>query len=160
MKESTSTALLFGAALFLTLALIGLAVNVFTPSTEAAKTAQTEFSTTTKELKDQKYLIFDNTAITGSQVMAALRKFEKEGSEQSIALHVATGKNPTGTWYYSSFTDKTAALTAVANGDGTDNLAYTSDVTNIDYINPSGMFDANIERDSNGVIRAIKFKQQ
>lgn len=160
MKESTSTALLFGAALFITLALIGLAVNTYAPSTEAAKTAQTEFSTTTKELKDQKYLIFDNTSITGSQVMSALRKFEKEGNAQSIALHVSTGKNPTGTWYYSSFADKNSSLTKVENGNGTDKLAYTSDVSHGDFINPSGMFDASIQRDSNGVIRAIKFKQQ
>lgn len=155
MKESTSTALLFGAALFLTLALIGLSVSVFAPSTDAAKTAQTDFSNTTTELKDQKYLIFDNTVISGSQVVNALRKFEKDGKSQSLALYVETGKNKgAGVWYYSQFAGDRVGVSA------TQDLKLTSDVTDNNYINPSGMFDSIVERDTNGVIRAIKFKQQ
>lgn len=155
MKESTSTALLFGAALFLTLALIGLSVSVFAPSTDAAKTAQTDFSNTTTELKDQKYLIFDNTVISGSQVVNALRKFEKDGKSQSLALYVETGKNNgAGIWYYSQFTGDRVGISS------TQDLKQTSEVTNNNYINPSGMFDSIVERDKNGVIRAIKFTQQ
>lgn len=156
MKESTATALMFGAAIFLTLALIGISVNVFSPATEAAKTGATDFNNTTTELKDQKYLIYENTTISGSQVLSALRKFEKEGKAQSLAVYVATGKTggAAGVWYYSAFQGDVVSTSA------TQNLAATSNVTDNNYINPSGMFDSTVERDSNGVIRAIKFIQQ
>lgn len=156
MSGTATTALKFGAALLLVLALIGIAVNVFSPATDAAKTATTDFSNTTTELKDQKYLIYDNTVISGSQVINALRKFEREGKDKNVGLYVETGKNGTGAgvWYYSSFTGGT-----VTSSTTTDlSLATTS--THENYINPSGMFDANISRDANGVIRAIKFVQQ
>lgn len=156
MSETVSTALKFGAALFLVLALIGLAVNAFSPATDATKTATTDFSNTTTELKDQKYLIYDNTVISGSQVVNALRKFEKDGKSQTIGLYVETGKNTTGAgvWYYSTFaSDKLTEST-------TQDLTLTSTVTDDNYINPSGTFESIVERDSNGVIRAIKFTQQ
>lgn len=156
MEKSTVTALMLGAALFLTLALIGISVNVFSPATEAAKSATTEFSNTTTELKDQKYLVYENTTISGSQVVNALRKFEKEGKDQSLAIYVETGKDVgVGTWYYSQFTDKANALTP-----GVESLDKTTNVIEANYINPSGMFQSRVERDSNGVIRAIRFEQQ
>lgn len=150
MKESTSTALMFGAALLLAIALIGLAVNVFSPSTEAAKTATTDFSQATTELKDQKYLIFDNTTISGSQVVNAIRKFEAEGKANNIGIYVKTGKN-SGNWYYNTL-----------NGDQMTTASTPTNVSNsthAEYINPSGMFKATIKRDSNQVIRAIEFIQ-
>lgn len=151
MKESTSTALMFGAALFLVLALIGIAVNVFSPSTDAAKTATTDFSQATTELKDQKYLIFDNTTISGSQVVNAIRKFETEGKAGNIGIRVKNGKG-SDTWYYNSVVSDTITTS------GTDTTKI-SDSTNTQYINPSGMFKATVKRDSNQVIRAIEFIQ-
>ena len=150
MKESTSTALMFGAALFLVLALIGIAVNVFSPATEAAKTATTDFSQATTELKDQKYLIFDNTTISGSQVVNAIRKFESEGKASNIGIFVKTGKN-SGNWYYNALNGDTMTTAQEPKN--------VNDSTNSEYINPSGMFKASITRDSNQVIRAIEFVQ-
>ena len=148
-------ALRFGAGLFLTIALIGIWVNVFSPATESAKAAQSEFSNTTTELKDQKYLIYDNTTVSGSQVLNALRKFENEAEDRTIALYVETGKNNgAGVWYYSQFaSDEVTEST-------TDDLDLATDATDNNYINPTGMFQAGIERDNNGVIRAIRFVQQ
>lgn len=154
--SASKKALMFAAGLFLTMALIGIFVNVFSPSMDAAKTAQTDFSSTTTDLKDQKYLIYDNTVVSGSQVLNALRKFEKEGETQSLALYVETGRNAdeSGVWYYSTFTSD------AVTDSGVDNLGPANDTTSQNYINPSGMFEAKVVRDTNGVIRAIKFIQQ
>lgn len=154
MKESTSTALMFGAALFLVLALIGISVNVFSPATEAAKTATTDFSSATTELKDQKYLIYDNTSISGSTVVNALRKFQAEGKAGNIGIRVVTGKNTAGQWYYNGFSPATGIETTT--GIQPTNVSVT---TANEYINPSGMFKATIKRDTNQVIRAIEFIQ-
>lgn len=148
--------LLFGAGLFFVLAYIGLGTNLFAPGSEAAKAAQSDFANATTEIKDQKFLIYDNTEISGSQVVSALRRFQKEGEQKSLALYVETGKNTrgNGTWYYNEFTGNNIISSSY------DSLDQTKDVTDDDYINPSGMFDATVERDDNGAIRAIKFIQR
>jgi len=156
MSPTISKALLIGAALFLTIALIGIAVNLFGPAADASKAAQTDFANTTTELKDQKYLIYDNTVVSGSQVVNALRKFQREGEQSVLGIYVETGKNQpsAGTWYYNEFTGTNLI------DSPNDSLAPTKDVKSNDFINPSGMFDATVIRDGNGVIRAIKFIQQ
>ncbi len=153
MSGTVSTALKFGAALFLVLAIIGIAVNVFSPATEAAKVATTDFSASTTELKDQKYLIYDNTTISGSQVVNALRKFKGEGDAKNIAIQVTTGKG-TSTWYYNSFAADSLVTTGGADTTNVNNS------TNNEYINPSGMFKASVKRDKNSVIRALIFEQK
>ena len=161
--EAPGKALIFGAGLFLVLALIGLAVNVFSPSTDAAKSATSDFSNTTTELKDQKYLIYENTTISGSQVMNALRKLETDAKALNIGLFVQTKKDlSTGTWYYSSFAKDTGKVEeSVPTGTtATNPLAPTQDINDTRYVNPSGNFAASVERDSNGVIRAVKFIQK
>lgn len=154
MTETTPKALLFGAALFIALALIAIAVNVFSPATEAAKTATTDFSSATTELKDQKYLIYDNTTISGSQVVNAVRKFQAEGEAGNVAINIKTGKNASGTWYYNNFSESAG----ISTGGQTDTSKINKS-TESEYVNPSGMFRATVKRDSNSVIRAIEFVQ-
>jgi hypothetical protein len=152
MKESTASAILFGGAILIALALLAIAVIVFSPATDAAKSATTDFSAATTELKDQKYLIYDNTTITGSQVVNALRKFEQDGSAGNIGIRVKTGRG-SDSWYYNSVSSKGDTVTP------TGNPTNVSNATSTEYINPSGMFKASIVRDSNQVIRAIQFVQ-
>ncbi|WP_066298044.1 hypothetical protein [Bacillus sp. FJAT-29937] len=152
MEQSTVKALGFGASLFLILALIMIAVNVFSPATEAAKSATTDFSATTTELKDQKYLIFDNTTISGSQVVNAIRKFQAEAEAGNIGIHVVTGRG-SDNWYYNTVSSNGNSITTAGKPE---NINIS---TKTEYINPSGMFKANIVRDSNSVIRAIEFIQ-
>lgn len=151
MTETTPKALIFGAGLFIALALIAIAVNVFSPATEAAKASTTDFSAATTELKDQKYLIYDNTTISGSQVVNAIRKFESEGKIGNISIKVITGTGST-TSYYNTFDGQTIS----AVGTKPTNV---NDSTHTEYINPSGMFKAEVKRDKNSVIRSVVFKQ-
>ncbi|UZN01251.1 hypothetical protein OL548_34430 (plasmid) [Lysinibacillus sp. MHQ-1] len=93
--------------------------------------------------------------VSGSQVLTALRRFESQAKDETIALKVQTGKNSTGQWYYSRFeADKVDKSGAVSD------ISTTTNVTHAEYINPSGMFAASVHRDSNGVIRAIQFVQE
>lgn len=149
MSETTATALKFAAGIILAIVLVGIAIMVFTPAADSAKSVTNDFTNNTTELQDQKYLMYDNTVVSGSQVINAIRKFK--GQDGEIGVEVTTGKSTN--WYLSNFANDT--LTEVDTS-----LANATTNTHQDYINPSGMFDAVIERDSNGVIRAIKFKQQ
>ena len=154
MSETTATALKFAAGIILAIVLVSIAINVFTPASESAKAVTQDFSLNTAELKEQKFLLYDNTVVNGSQVISALRKFESQGLAQEIAIQVKTGKNAAGTWYYSTFDNTNVTASGVKN------LENAVDYTHIDYINPSGLFDATVSRDTNGVIRGITFVQQ
>lgn len=156
MSETTATALKFAAGIILAIVLVSIAIMVFTPAADSAKSVTKDFTANTTELQDQKYLVYDNTVVSGSQVINALRKFETQGKDQELAVKVATGKNASGVWYYSTFNKASDTMTAST----VTSITKTTDVTSSDYVNPAGMFDAIIERDSNGVIRGIVFSQQ
>lgn len=155
MSETTATALKFAAGIILAIVLVSIAIMVFTPAADSAKSVTTDFTANTTELKDQKYLVYDSTVVSGSQVLTALRRFESTAKDETIGLYVQTGKNATGQWYYSRFeADK------VSKAGASTDIASTTNVVNAEYVNPSGMFAATVHRDSNGVIRAIKFVQE
>ncbi|MEK4488002.1 hypothetical protein MHH81_21060 [Psychrobacillus sp. FSL H8-0484] len=149
MSKSLVLALEIGAAILLILAIIGIAVGLFNPATEASKTATTEFSTTTTELKDQKYLQYDGTSVSGSTVVNALRKFEQDGKAKNIGIKVSTNKSTN--WYYNQFAGDVLSSAA--------DPSNVSETTSTNYVNPSGIFNASIVRDTNLVIRAIVFEQ-
>ncbi|MFJ7982180.1 ABC transporter permease [Lysinibacillus xylanilyticus] len=154
MSETTATALKFAAGIVLAIVLIGIAVMVFKPAGDSAKSVSKDFEAINTELQDQKYLQYEDTAVSGSQVLSALRRFEQQAKEEQIALSVQTGKNTTDQWYHAKFESDKITKT------GASGISKTTDVTDPEYINPSGMFTASVHRDSNGVIRAIKFVQK
>lgn len=154
MSKAVVTALEFAAGVILMAVLIAAAVFVFSPAAESAKSVSVDTTANTAELKEQKYLIYDNSVVSGSQVISALRKFESQATSNDLGLKVVTGKNPVGAWYYSEFDG-----TKVVNSSIQD-LKNTVDTTHVDYINPSGTFAAEVARDGNGVVRSITFTQQ
>ncbi|MCM3358159.1 hypothetical protein MKZ20_22050 [Psychrobacillus sp. FSL K6-2684] len=152
MENSTERSLSFGATIFLALALITLVVGVFILATDSSKAATSEFSSVTSELKDTKYLTFDSTEVAGSQVVNALRKFEKDGAGGTLGIYVKTGTG-NGSWYYNTVSSDGNSITAAPKPTNVNNN------THAEYVNPSGLFKATVIRDSNQVIRAIKFQQ-
>ncbi|MFM9280875.1 ABC transporter permease [Paenibacillus jiagnxiensis] len=131
-------ALLGAAGLFLAIALISLSVNLFGTAQEGSKQAQTEFSSIQTELSGQTYAGYDNTILTGSQVVNAIRKF---GNKETFTIKVTTKKNTGGTTYSKG------------------NVGGTTEVTSNEYINPSGQFKSIIVRDVNNVVTGIEFSQ-
>jgi hypothetical protein len=153
MGGSLATMIKLACAVILAVAVSVIAVLLFTGSADSAKNVQTDIAGNTSELQDQRYVIYDNTQVTGAQVVSALRRFEREAKDGKFAVKVATGKNTSGTWYYTSFINKTLANST------TRSIAGITSTTSYDYINPAGMFDSVIHRDDNGVIRAVEFTQ-
>ena len=150
---SASTALKWVAGILMTIVLITVVLMVFKPAQDAGKESAKDARAIVKELQEQTFAPYDNNEVSGSEVMGALRKYETQGKEQTIAIYVETGRNG-GTWYYSQFTgDNVVAST-------TNSLEKAVKSTDNQYINPSGRFAATIEKDSNGVTRAVKFVQK
>ncbi|MEX3624890.1 hypothetical protein [Viridibacillus arvi] len=154
MSSAATKALYLGAALFLAIALITIVVNIYSSSTEAAKAAPSSFSQLSTELKDQQFSAYDNTTVSGSQVINSIRRFSTEGNAGNMGLKITTGQN-VSTWYYNTVSTDGNSVTK----SSADNTEVTNSVST-QYVNPSGTFSAKIIRDSNQVIRAITFTQQ
>ncbi|MFB5678800.1 ABC transporter permease [Paenibacillus terreus] len=136
--STAAKALLGASGLFLAIALITLSVTLFGTAQEGAKQAQTEFSSIQTELSGQSYAGYDNTIVTGSQVVNAIRKF---GNKETFTIKVTTKKNTGGTTYTKG------------------SVGGTTDVTSNEYVNPSGQFKSVIVRDVNNVVTGIEFSQ-
>lgn len=73
--SNAQKALVMAAGIFLAIALITLAVVLFTSAQDSTKAAQSNFSNIQTELSQTAFTVYDNTTLSGSQVVNALRKF-------------------------------------------------------------------------------------
>ncbi|OMF76752.1 ABC transporter permease [Paenibacillus glucanolyticus] len=152
MGSNATAALKLGAAVFLTIALITIVVSLFISSTDAVKEGQTQFSSIQTQLSQTRYNIYENTTLSGSQVMNAVRQFN---NETQFGVYVQTGKNGV-TYYGNTFNQTTGEIDGTAKNT---NLQPAQDETNNNYINPSGKFKSSVVRDANNMVRGIVFIQ-
>lgn len=160
MGSNAQSALKMAAGFFLAIALITISVVMFINAQDATKSAQSNFSSIQAELDQTQFTVYDNTTVSGSQVMNALRKFQDKGE---FGVQVITGKNTAGSWYF-----KTVDITVPVGSSGYGSITSTqssgtiADASNEalnDYINPAGKFKAQIIKDNSNVIRGIVFTQ-
>ncbi|WP_055105807.1 hypothetical protein [Paenibacillus ihumii] len=162
MEENTGVGIRVAAGIFLTIMLITIVVIITISSQDAAKQGQTKMASITTQLSDTEFNTYNNTTLSGSQVLNAIRQYM---NLEQFGIRVVTGKqkaagNNVGTFYGNTF---------VYEGD--DKGSINSDYKNVDltipenqrypeYINPSGKFKATIVRDKNNMIRGIEFEQE
>lgn len=152
MGSNANGALKLGAGIFLTLALITIVVNLFISSTEAVKEGQTQFTDIQTQLSQTRYNIYENTTLSGSQVMNAIRQFN---NADQFGVFVKTGKNGL-TYYGNTFNQTTGEIDGTAKNT---NLVPAQDESNNNYINPSGKFKSSIVHDANNMVRGLVFIQ-
>jgi hypothetical protein len=152
MGENASAALKLGAGLLLTLAFITIVVLIFMTSTDAAKEAQTQFTTIQTQLSQTRFNIYENTTLSGSQVMNAVRQFN---NESQFGVYVQTGKGGS-TFYGSTFNKTTGEIDGTAQNT---NLAPAQDEASPNYINVAGKFKSTVVLDANNVVRGLMFIQ-
>ncbi|EXX87036.1 hypothetical protein BG52_05180, partial [Paenibacillus darwinianus] len=89
--SNAQKALVMAAGIFLAIALITLAVVLFISAQDSTKAAQSSFSNIQTELSQTAFTVYDNTTLSGSQVVNALRKFR---DQDQFGIQIVTGKNP------------------------------------------------------------------
>lgn len=156
--NNAQSALKVAAGIFLTIALITIVVLLFVSAQEATKTAQNEFSSIQTELSKASFTVYDNTTVSGSQVVNAIRKFYKQ---DQFGVRVITGKNKAngiteGTYYGSDVLDNGTVSSAKRN----ESLELATLESLESYVNPSGKFRARVIVDQSNVTRGIVFEQQ
>ncbi|MBL0385850.1 ABC transporter permease [Tumebacillus sp. ITR2] len=167
-------ALVMAAGIFLAIALITIAVVMFISAQEATKTAQDNFSGIQNELSSTSFNVYDNTIVSGSQVVNALRKYD---NRQEFGIQVIVGTDrPSGAWYGDvvsstgniATTDHASQATESANTYGGrihNSYYYTRPVEaeaieSRHYVNPAGRFQAIVVRDTSNVVKGLVFTQQ
>ncbi|AGA60031.1 hypothetical protein Theco_4029 (plasmid) [Thermobacillus composti KWC4] len=161
MSTNASKALYFGASLLLTIALITIGVMVFLNAQDGAKTATKKFSGLNVELSQAEFVAYDNSVVSGSNVVNAIRKYT--GPNYEFGISVKTGKASTAVWYGRQLNTTVPPGTAgygsvIGNGTGT--ISNAQNETSSDYVNPNGTFTSQIVKDENNVVRGIVFVQQ
>jgi hypothetical protein len=158
--SNAQKALVMAAGIFLAIALITLAVVLFISAQDSTKAAQSNFSNIQTELSQTAFTVYDNTMLSGSQVVNALRKFS---DQDQFGIQIVTGKNPAGQWY-GKVINTGVPMDSVTYGSvigaAPGQLSHALDESNVNYVNPSGKFRAQLVHDSSNVIRGIIFRQQ
>ena len=155
--ENSTKALLLGAGVLITLVIISMAIMFLNASKEMAKGATDEISHISQDLSQMKYDVYDGTTVSGSQ---ALNEARKHINESTFGVKIETGRNATGVWYGSVITETGADIGTIASGTALSVVTGAIDETDVNYINPSGKFDAVLLRDASGVTRGVVFSQQ
>lgn len=157
--NNASSALKVAAGIFLTIALITIVVILFVSAQEATKTAQNNFSDIQQELSQASFTVYDDTTISGSQVINALRKFK---DREQFGILVITGKNKIGEWYGNilniSDQESSGQYGSVSGTSKTDISNSWNEVYD-QYVNPSGKFKARVIKDNSNVVRGLIFTQ-
>lgn len=157
MEENTGVGIRVAAGIFLTIMLITIVVIITISSQDAAKQGQTKMASITTQLSDTEFNTYNNTTLSGSQVLNAIRQYM---NLEQFGIKVTTGRDAT-TFYGNTF-DNNESQGEITNGDDKKflDLSKAENQSEREYINPSGKFKSMIVRDKNSMIRGIIFKQQ
>ncbi|OAB38443.1 ABC transporter permease [Paenibacillus glacialis] len=153
MEENTGVGIRVAAGIFLTIMLITIVVIITISSQDAAKQGQTKMASITTQLSDTEFNTYNNTTLSGSQVLNAVRQYM---DLEQFGIHVTTGKRA-GKFYGNRFdiTNGNVDPSYQKNND----LRPAEDQSQSVYINPSGKFTSRVVRDANNMIRGIVFEQ-
>lgn len=153
--ENSTKAIIIAATVVITLALVTVGFLVLRSGQETAKSAITRLDKMNNQLAESEYLIYDQTEVSGSEVVNALRKFEGE----YIGIQVITGKNVSGTSYIYNITKGATQGEGEIGSKSSYDIGDTIDEESNEYVNPNGRFKGEVIRDKNGVIIGIVFTQ-
>lgn len=136
--SNVTTIIKLGAAVLITIAAIAIAVALFGQGADVTKNTENDIKGLNQILVSKKFEAYNNTEVSGSNVINAIRMYAETGT---LTVTVKTG----------------AAASAVTYNETT---KYTiTDPTNTNYINPVGNFTSTLTVNANGVVTGISFMQ-
>ena len=111
------------------------------------------------------YLIYENTKISGNEVMSVIKKAVDH--KDSICIRVITGMNQRSNTSkgtdYNYKGEETAGgfqITPISPAVNKPVPNAEGRITDENYINPTGMFQCEVKRDANGTLVALIFTQK
>ena len=151
-------ALKFAVGIILTIAFLSIVIVLTNKGLSAAKNAEKQYDNMIASTSSE-YAIYDNTTVTGSQVITAIRTLGND-----VTLYVGTKANPL---VVNGHNVPTAGVGATLKSYQTDasNTAqakYEADANSdsIYKVNETAAFSASLVINSNNVVTGIVFQQQ
>ena len=148
--ENSLKGLMMAAGIIITCIIISLGFYIAREASDTASSGTGQITELQAEFADTSKMMYENTEVSGSEVINVIRKF----GDEMLGVKVQTKKNTS--YYIYQFNDADGSL------KGSSALDYKSAqvATNSNYINPTGRFLGAVVRDANGTITGLSFVQQ
>lgn len=136
--------ILLAVAAFITCIVVFVSISAVDTAREVSGSAISQIASMNDDIKDSELLKFDDTEVTGSEVINCIRKYLGDYTASEIA--------PISVCVKTSSTEHT-----YINGSYNTNIKNFTDTR---YIKPTAVFAGDIIKNANNVIISIVFKQK
>ncbi|MGL5381762.1 hypothetical protein [Clostridium sp.] len=137
--DNSMKALIMGAGVVITLAVITIGFIILNQGQNTAKLAVSKVDKINTNILESEYTVYEGMEVSGNEVVSLISKFKND----PVTIEVVTKKS-------------TTEYNNGASGTASD----TTDPKSNKYINPSGKFKGSVTRDANDVIDRLTFTQQ
>lgn len=148
--ENSLKGLMLAAGIIITCIIISLGFYIAREASDTASSGTGQLHELQAEFADTSKTMYENTEISGSEVINVVRKF----SDEAIGIKVQTKKNTS--YYIYQFSESDGSLGQVSTAE----IQSAQTPQNANYINPTGRFLGAVVRDANGTITGLSFVQQ
>lgn len=148
--ENSLKGLMLAAGIIITCIIISLGFYIAREASDTASSGTGQINELQAEFADTSKTMYENTEVSGSEVINVIRKFRDE----TIGVKVQTKKNTS--YYIYQFNDSDGSLKQASALD----YKSAQSATSANYINPTGRFLGAVVRDANGTITGLSFVQQ
>lgn len=148
--ENSLKGLMLAAGIIITCIIISLGFYIAREASDTANSGTGQINEMRAEFENTSKTMYDNTEVSGSEVLNVIRKF----SDETLAVRVQTKKSTT--FYNYQINEGDGSIRDSSNAD----YKSAQVVTNDSYINPTGRFLGSVIRDANGTITGLSFVQQ
>ncbi len=148
--ENSLKGLMLAAGIIITCIIISLGFYIAREASDTASSGTGQIHQLQAEFSDTSKTMYENTEVSGSEVINVIRKF----ADEPVGIKVQTKK--TTNYYNYNFKDTDGELGAKSSTD----VKLAQVPSNNSYINPTGRFLGAVVRDANGMITGLSFVQQ
>ena len=148
--ENSLKGLMLAAGIIITCIIISLGFYIAREASDTASSGTGQINELQAEFADTSKTMYENTEVSGSEVINVIRKF----SDEMIGVKVQTKKNTS--YYIYQFSDADGSLKNASSLD----YKSAQNAASVNYINPTGRFLGAVVRDANGTITGLSFVQQ
>ena len=148
--ENSLKGLMLAAGIIITCIIISLGFYIAREASDTASSGTGQINELQAEFADTSKTMYENTEVSGSEVINVIRKF----SDEMIGVKVQTKKNTS--YYIYQFSDADGSLKNASSLD----YKTAQNAVSANYINPTGRFLGSVVRDANGTITGLSFVQQ
>ena len=148
--ENSLKGLMLAAGIIITCIIISMGFYIAREASDTASSGTGQINELQAEFADTSKTMYENTEVSGSEVINVIRKF----SDEMIGVKVQTKKNTS--YYIYQFNDTDGSLKNASTLD----YKSAQNATSANYINPTGRFLGAVIRDANGTITGLSFVQQ